>query len=131
MSCAIPEGPAGNDPQCPPINVTKALERMMGDAVFLETIIQQFLTDVPQQLEEIRQALDSQDAETLQHKAHRLKGSAANLGADSVAAAALRLEQIGRQGNLQDGCEALDMLNGHIADLKEYIAHEDCFSRRS
>ena len=79
----------------------------------------------PEQIEELRSALEQGDGEVLREKAHALKGSAANLSADGIAAAALRLEQIGREGNLAEGEEALDALNDNVAHLEAYVDYID------
>jgi signal transduction histidine kinase/DNA-binding response OmpR family regulator/HPt (histidine-containing phosphotransfer) domain-containing protein len=110
---------------CPPMDLKEATERVMGDTAFLETLVQQFLADLPAQIEELDEALKRGDAETLRQKAHRLKGSASNLSADSVADAACALEQIGREGNLDEGHGAMDGLLGRAAHLRDYISQID------
>jgi len=61
------------------------------------------------------------DAESLQREAHTLKGAALNLSAQGVSAAALRLEQIGREGNLSAGKKALRELNDDLVRLETYV----------
>jgi HPt (histidine-containing phosphotransfer) domain-containing protein len=54
----------------------------------------------------VRAAIDAQDASALQHHAHTLKGSAANIGAMALPAISLKLEIMGKNGQL-DGAQAL------------------------
>ncbi|MDY6954607.1 MAG: response regulator, partial [Thermodesulfobacteriota bacterium] len=108
-----------------PVDLGKALERAMGDKDFLEQMLQEFLSRMPGQVAELKAALEEGDGEALQQKAHTLKGSAANLSADTIVAAALHLERLGREGNLQAGEGALRELNEHVARLQAYVQQID------
>ena len=105
----------------PPIDLDKAIERAMGDRGFLEKLLEVFLTGLPVQVEALAIALEQGDAESLQREAHTLKGAALNLSAHGVATAALRLEQIGREGNLSEGKKALSELNDDLVRLETYV----------
>jgi hypothetical protein len=52
-----------------------------------------FLSSTGPQLDQLRAALAAQDALIAEQVAHRLRGAAANLGADALAAACAELEQ--------------------------------------
>jgi|LNFM01.1.fsa_nt_gb HPt (histidine-containing phosphotransfer) domain-containing protein len=52
---------------------------------------------------ELEQALESGDLPTIMRAAHTLKSSSANIGATELAAHSKRIEQCGRDGDL-DGC---------------------------
>jgi len=64
-------------------------------------LVRMFLAELPRRLEEMDEALDDADAKALSRHAHSLKGSSGVLGASGVAKAALRLEQAGRNGDLE------------------------------
>lgn len=64
-------------------------------------LVDLLLRDAPPLLEAIRAALARGDAEVLRKSAHRLKGSAASLGAVVLAARLLELEQLGKQNQLE------------------------------
>jgi len=119
------DGEFGKKQEKPPVNLNKALERAMGDAAFLGQMFQEFLSRIPGQVKELKAAVKQGDGETLQQKAHTLKGSAANLSADTIAATALHLEQMGREGNLQAGEQALGELNDNVALLEAYVREID------
>ncbi len=76
-----------------------ALERVEGDLELLTDLIQVFLDDLPPHVTALRKAVEGQDARGIEQEAHRLKGAASSLGANSVAASAARLEQSGRERN--------------------------------
>jgi HPt (histidine-containing phosphotransfer) domain-containing protein len=61
-----------------------------GDTVL--ELVRDFQTDTAQRLQRLRQALAASDAATFRREAHSIKGSAAQMGADEVAALARVLE---------------------------------------
>jgi HPt (histidine-containing phosphotransfer) domain-containing protein len=93
-----------------------AFERQTGgDAELRAEIIRMFLEDCPVRVQEIRAAVDRNDAPALVATAHALKGSAAYLSASIVRACAADLERAGRERNL-DAARAL------VADLDAAVA---------
>jgi CheY-like chemotaxis protein len=80
----------------------RALARSMGKRPLLAKLSQLFLGYYPDLLTEINAALLAGDAGTLERASHSLKSSAGSLCADRVFEAALRLEEIGRGGDLAD-----------------------------
>ncbi len=77
---------------------------------FLEEIAALFAEDCPKLLSDIRSAIDKKNATALEHAAHTLKGSVANFGAEPARQAALRLEMLGRSGDLAPAPEACAVL---------------------
>jgi HPt (histidine-containing phosphotransfer) domain-containing protein len=65
-------------------------------------------------------AIATPDAEALRKAAHRLKGGALNLGATPMHQAALALEQVARDGNLDAAMDAREALLAEIDRLREY-----------
>src|SRR6267142_3988047 len=83
-----------------------ALMRVEGDTELLVKIIEVFLDDSPKLLSRIREALKREDLKLLEQPAHTLKGSTGNFCAPVAYAAALKLEKIGREGNVEKAQEA-------------------------
>ena len=77
-----------------------ALDRLGGDEQLLQEVARLFLDEYPTLMDEIQAAKESRNAKLLERAAHSLKGSVANFGADQAVEAALRLEKMGRGGNL-------------------------------
>ena len=98
------------------------LERLEGDAELLAEIVGVFLEDCPRLVASIREAVARGDARLLERAAHTLKGSVGNFGVSAAAAAALRLEQMGRQGELAQAGEACAALDREIERLKPILA---------
>src|SRR5882762_4989073 len=87
-----------------------ALSRVGGDADLLREVIELFLDDYPQTLENIRSAVAAQDPTALEHQAHSLKGSVSTFGARRAFEAALALEKLGRSKDLNGVADGLCQL---------------------
>jgi PAS domain S-box-containing protein len=105
----------------PPMDKERALARAMGDASFLETMLDVFQKQRDEQLNHLMTALDSKDPDELKQNAHSLKGAAANLGASKIAAIALELEMMGKKNNMAGGPDAVQRLKQEYNHLQEYI----------
>ena len=92
-----------------------ALARVGGDLDLLKEIAALFLDEYPRELDEIRMALASGDAHTLERSAHGLKGAVANFGARAAVDAAFQLEQLGKAGKL-------DQVPVFLAELERALA---------
>ncbi|MEJ2158797.1 MAG: Hpt domain-containing protein [Desulfobacteraceae bacterium] len=108
------------DDSTPIVDIPEALNRAMGDVDFLKEMLEELYQSIPDFTSRIQRALLSGDAETLGKAAHQLKGAAANLGAKSIAHAALQLEQIGKSGSLEGAQQAFDGLE---QTLESFVRH--------
>ena len=79
---------------------------------FMAELIGAFLTEGVTEVEQIRAAAASQDAAGVLTRAHRLKGSAMNLGCRALAEAADALESLGRAGTVEGAGPMLERLEG-------------------
>jgi HPt (histidine-containing phosphotransfer) domain-containing protein len=69
---------------------------------FFLNVIDQFLSDLPRHLEDIKQAVERQDSEALVKTAHACKGSSRSIGATMLAEMSFALELLGREGTMAD-----------------------------
>jgi HPt (histidine-containing phosphotransfer) domain-containing protein len=95
----------------------RALGGADGDR-FIADLIGVFLTESGQEIELIKQALVSEDAEASMRAAHRIKGAALDLGCASLADAAEAIEILGRNGDL----EGADLLLARLVGSYERTA---------
>ena len=91
--CAAPEGEPVDR------SVLEGL-RELGGEEFLAELTRSFSEDVPSQLEAMRKAVEGDDASSVEHIAHTLKGACANMGALRMATTCAELEDAGRSGGL-------------------------------
>ncbi len=104
-----------------PMDWDRALGEFMGKADLLRNVAAEFRKTVRGQLEIIDQALNSRDADLVRKQAHAIKGGAANLAVDGLAAAAMRLEQIGRSGDLERGGQGLGCLKEELERFERFL----------
>jgi CheY-like chemotaxis protein len=76
-------------------------ERLQGNDELIADLVRLFLDDAPNQLQEIRAALEAGASARLENAAHSLKGSAASLGAKALATMARKLEMRGNRGEIE------------------------------
>ena len=109
-----------------PFEWDAALESVGGDEAMLRELAEMFFVECPKLMQQIREHIAGADGPELRRAAHTLKGSAHVFGAEEVAAAAHRLEEIGREGfdgelsrteALADAEEALALLEDEMARL--------------
>jgi len=98
------------------------LQRVDGDEELLEEMVTIFLEYTPQQLDEIRQALDLGDAPGLQGKAHSVKGAAASISAEALQQAAGALEAAGRNRDLEQAAIQLKALAQEFSRFQAAMA---------
>ena len=118
-----------------PMDYEEALAENDGDEAFLTTVLNGFLERAKTQMQTLRQALASGDAETVREEAHAIKGGSGILMADALSGVAFELETIGRSGTLEGGFEVFERMERELRLLGEYSlkkckqANEGCQTR--
>ncbi len=122
-----------NTPQSPtvlmegpePIDYLQAVSEFANDKALLNRLLDQFLEKLGQQIPLIRAAADSEDLEIIRNEAHKIKGGAANIVAEPLAAAALHLETMAKSEKKLDPLilnEAVDDLETAYTQLKLFFS---------
>ncbi|HKQ61764.1 MAG TPA: response regulator, partial [Candidatus Polarisedimenticolaceae bacterium] len=106
-----------------------ALTRVLGDRELLRETMTLFLRDAPAMLARVREAVDKRRPDELRAAAHALKGSVLTFGSGVAAAAALRLEVLGREARLDGAAESFAELERGVAALdrrlREFLKRRD------
>jgi signal transduction histidine kinase/CheY-like chemotaxis protein/HPt (histidine-containing phosphotransfer) domain-containing protein len=97
-------------------------ERVDGDEQLLQELIDLFQKDCSNWLEKIRDAIAAENPRALEMAAHALKGAVGTFAAESALEAAVRLETIGRDNNLQEAEPAYRSLEAEIDRVKQALA---------
>jgi HPt (histidine-containing phosphotransfer) domain-containing protein len=100
-----------------PIDKDALFELVDEDPEFLGSLVDTFLRDCTAYMDDIRTAVEEDDAEALRREAHGLKGASGNMQAEATEVAARRLEDIGRSGDLEQAPEALRELEEEVDRL--------------
>jgi len=92
-----------------------------GDRDLMSELAGLFLDDLPHQMEALHRAVDQQQDHELERLARRLKTSVGNFAAKPAFEAAVRLENIGCEGDLTQAPGALKALEHEIQRLREAL----------
>ena len=113
------EKPSVDAPDAP-MDYEKALAEYEGDREFLMTVLNGFLERAKTQMQTLRQALKSGDAERIREEAHAIKGGSGILRANALSGTAFELETIGRSSTLEGGVEVFERMEMQLRLLEEY-----------
>jgi CheY-like chemotaxis protein/HPt (histidine-containing phosphotransfer) domain-containing protein len=118
---ARPEAAPAPKPGPPILDCAAALEHVGGDRELFHELIEVFLLECPKMLAEVGEAARAGDAARLKRAAHSIKGAVGTLGGKAAFEAALRLETIGRQGDLREVQPARQTLEKAIVQLQQAL----------
>ncbi|MFQ5489274.1 MAG: Hpt domain-containing protein [Phycisphaerae bacterium] len=80
-------------------------------------IVEQFLQEMPQRMQDIESAISGENYENLQRLAHQLKGSGGGYGYPALTEKAAKLEQLAVDQELTSCRTALEGLRGLVSRL--------------
>ena len=91
--------------------------KQMSGADFINELIDAFLEDAPNMMQNMQTAAETGDVETFRRNAHSLKSNAYTFGATELGSLAREPEVMGRENNLAIGnrLEILDQEFGKVA----------------
>jgi HPt (histidine-containing phosphotransfer) domain-containing protein len=94
------------------------LKRVAGNSTLADKLVRHFLEDTPSQLSTLRKHLDERDAPAARMQAHKLKGAAATLSANSLRDLAYQAELAAKAGELIQLAQAFLLDIGELEALK-------------
>lgn len=94
------------------------LRAMAGDPEFLAQLIDTFLEDAPQLLDDLEQALVKKDAAGVRLAAHSLKSNGADFGATAFSHLCQQLEMLGKSGQLGGAKALLTQVKAEFKNVK-------------
>nr|WP_321257043.1 Hpt domain-containing protein [uncultured Pseudodesulfovibrio sp.] len=100
---------------------SRFLESMAGKRPFLKRMFTVFISQEPKRIQEIKDALQSQDVERLRHLAHSLKGGAATIGVDRVRECCLKLENASKAKDMKAAMVHLDSLEKEMRNAYAFM----------
>lgn len=92
----------------------------MSGADFINELIDAFLDDAPNMIENMRTALETKDVESFRRNAHSFKSNANTFGAMELGLLAKELELLGKENNLVVG-NRLEVLNEAFGKVAEEL----------
>ncbi len=79
-----------------------ALNIIGGDEDLLREIVEIFIIDVPQQISEIKEAVNSRNGDALEKSSHKLKGAVSNFGENATFKTSFKLEVMGKENRFDN-----------------------------
>jgi len=108
-----------------PLDLGELMERVGGDNALARELLDMFKADCPARLAALRAALDAGDMDGVRSAAHEIKGTAANMSAKAVVAAAVRAEQAARDDDAPAVGQALRELEDALGDVDRFVSRLD------
>ncbi|KAA3609516.1 MAG: Hpt domain-containing protein [Planctomycetota bacterium] len=110
----------------PPLNQEKLEEllEIFGDADELSELFEEYFAELPERLQELRDALSVGDSSPVNQIAHTLKGSSGNLGASAVQEVARGIEEQAKAGTLEQVGGLLDQLDIELERLRQALERQ-------
>lgn len=96
--------------------------KSMTEPAFLVELIEVYLNDSPQLIEQIRTGLAAGEVDTVRRAAHSLKSNSASFGANRLANAARELEMIAKGGTLDGAGAKLETVEAEFSQLLPVLA---------
>ncbi len=99
-----------------------ALKRFLGDEALLREMCEIFLSDLGENMDDIRAAIESRDCDAIEKSVHFIKGRLGYLASGAFIKTASELELMGRDRDIDRACELFDYFEESLLHLKEAIA---------
>jgi HPt (histidine-containing phosphotransfer) domain-containing protein len=116
---------AAAPPDDSPVDAAGSLDRVGGNAKLLDELIATFRGECPSLLAEIDRAVANRQPADLSRAAHTLKSMLLFFGAAKAAAAALRLESMGRDSVIAAAEDTVAELNAEIQAILHTFDHRE------
>ena len=97
------------------------LEAVGGDGEFLAELLDTYFVDSPQQFAIMHQALKDSNSEEFRRAAHSLKSNSANFGAIDLSERAKNLEDLGKEGQLEQAAVPLQEAESEYTRVKSAL----------
>jgi len=108
-----------------PVDFETAMERFDNDRKFMMEMFNQYKDQLSQRLNEIRSALQAQDANRLALLAHNLKGVSLNFSANTLAEITRQLEESCKREDLTNAPFLVTQLEAEAQRVQDYLASND------
>lgn len=95
--------------------------KQMSGAEFINELIDTFLDDTPRMMQDMKSALQANDADSFRRAAHSMKSNAATFGAGPLAELAKMLELLGRENKLSETGDRLQSLEEAVKSACEEL----------
>ena len=121
VSAPAPLTPEADAPEVKVFDRAGFMARVGGDEELAGELLRVFVADTLNRINDLQQAAADGDATTVIEQAHTIKGSSANAGAEAVQEWALRLENLARDGRLDEVMAGTGELSARLETFKSVM----------
>jgi HPt (histidine-containing phosphotransfer) domain-containing protein len=107
-----------------PIAYQFALERVGGDESFLEELLDLYLEDFPQKMEQLQMAIEQKKFELIRKLGHSLKGSSGTLSLTFLQEASFQMEMAGGDKDIVKAHKSLAFLRQEFKRLEDFLSEK-------
>ncbi len=93
--------------------------RLLNDEELMQMVIDEFLIDMPRQIEAMHELVNCNDLIGAERKAHLIKGASSNVGGEALRAVAFEMEKAGKAGDMGALSACVDNLDRQYVLLKD------------
>ena len=101
------------------------MERVGWDEDFAKELLAIFMEDTPSQMEKLKQALKDKQPDQVEHQAHTIKGSSANIGAHRLSNTAFKMEMTAKDGDIDSARGLMEQLEKEFEKLKQILPYPE------
>ena len=105
----------------PVFNYKEFMKRVMDDKELAKTVLDNFLEDIPNQIELLKENINKGDIKEAERIAHSIKGASANIGGEALREIAFRIEKLCKENKPEDAVSLLPSLETKFEELKSVI----------
>lgn len=119
-----PQPPSADDPRFALLDLERLADLLdlgPGSTAYLDRAIGNFCVNSVVLVEQVREAVQAADSQTVRQLSHRLAGGALNLGAHQAGEAARAVEALADTGSLEGVETLLEPLVAHLARAREAL----------
>ncbi len=109
-----------------PIDPSKLLDELCDQPELITRLLHTFQAEAQKDIDQLKAAIAAEDPVMVTALAHRLKGSAATVGAEPLRFCAAQIEAVGRRGDLQSASlqvpglhDEFDRFCSYMRELRE------------
>ena len=93
-----------------------------GDKELFRSLLELYSEDWPEVVAKIEEGIENNNAESVEHYGHRIKGNLRNFYANELSEIAMTIEESGRQGQVQELGSEVDKLKSGLKSLEEELS---------
>ena len=100
------------------------MNRVINDKDLAQVVLDGFLSELPDEITQLKNHVAAGDARLIEQKAHKIKGASATVGGEALRAVAWAMEQAGKAGDLDAARACVSDLDTRFEALKAALEND-------